>query len=147
VLANESVPADPDRPLSCRFLGSQAVSIVGPASRWAPQSLRVPQDLGGLEIALPGPRNALRGQFDALCAAAGVVPRLRAEVDDMAMLRLIARDSGWLTLLPEVVVQDELKAGGLVVAGRSGDLREHFYAITVPRRHPNDALDLLLAHR
>ena len=147
VLANESVPADPDRPLSCRHLGSQAVSIVGPASRWAPQSLRVPQDLGGLEIALPGPRNALRGQFDALCAAAGVVPRLRAEVDDMAMLRLIARDSGWLTLLPEVVVQDELKAGTLVVAGLSGDLREHFYAITVPRRHPNDALDLLLAQR
>jgi LysR family transcriptional activator of nhaA len=147
VLANESVPADPERPLSCRHLGSQAVSIVGPASRWAPQSLRVPQDLGGLEIALPGPRNALRGQFDALCAAAGVAPRLRAEVDDMAMLRLIARDSGWLTLLPEVVVQDELKAGTLVVAGLSGDLREHFYAITVPRRHPNNALDLLLAQR
>jgi LysR family transcriptional regulator, transcriptional activator of nhaA len=145
VLANESVPADPDRPLQCRFLGSQSVSVVGPASRWQQQTLRVPQDLQGLEMALPGPRHALRGQFDALCTAAGVAPRLRAEVDDMAMLRLIARDSGWLTLLPEVVVQDELRAGSLVVAGRPADLRENFYAITLPRRHRHDALELLLA--
>ena len=36
----------------------------------------------------------------------------------MAMLRLIARDSGWLTLLPEVVVQDELSSGVLVRVGR-----------------------------
>ena len=47
---------------------------------------------GGLELALPGPSHAVRGQFDALCVAAGVTPRLRAEVDDMAMLRLLARE-------------------------------------------------------
>ena len=146
VLANESVPADPERPLRCRLLGSQSVCIVGPAGRW-PQPLAVPQGLDGLEIALPGPRSALRGQFDALCASAGVRPRLRAEVDDMALLRLIARDSGWLTLLPEVVVQDELRTGALVVAGRPADLRENFYAITVPRRHPHAAVDQLLAGR
>jgi LysR family transcriptional activator of nhaA len=44
---------------------------------------------------------------------------MRAEVDDMAMLRLLARDSGWLALLPEVVVQDELRGGVLCVVGRS----------------------------
>jgi LysR family transcriptional regulator, transcriptional activator of nhaA len=51
-------------------------------------------------VALPGPRHALRAQFDALCQAADIKPRVRAEVDDMVMLRLIARDSGWLTVLP-----------------------------------------------
>lgn len=145
VLSNESVPADPQRPLSCRLLGSQAVSVVGPAKRWRNARLKVPAGLDGLELALPGPRNALRGQFDALCASAGVAPRLRAEVDDMAMLRLIARDSGWLTLLPEVVVQDELRAGTLAVVGTSKALRENFYAISVPRRHHGGALDRLLA--
>ncbi|MCE4555555.1 LysR family transcriptional regulator [Roseateles cellulosilyticus] len=145
VLANESVPADAERPLHCQFLASQAISIVGPASRWAAGSLRVPQDLHGVDIALPGPRNAVRGQFDALCASAGVVPRLRAEVDDMALLRLIARDSGWLALLPEVVVQDELKSGQLVIAGQSADVVERFYAITAPRRHRLEALEKLLA--
>lgn len=119
--------------------------MVGPAQRWQPGSLRVPEDLDGLDIALPGPRHAVRGAFDALCATAGVTPRLRAEVDDMALLRLIARDSGWLALLPEVVVQDELHGGQLVIAGQPAALTESFYAITAPRRHRVPALEKLLA--
>ncbi|GAA5185717.1 LysR family transcriptional regulator [Niveibacterium umoris] len=146
VLANETVPADPDRPLHCRFLGSQSISLVGPARRWQSQTLRIPEDLDGIEIALPGPRHALRAQFDALCATAGVSPRLRAEVDDMAMLRLIARDSGWLAVVPEVVVQDELRAGVLVTVGRSTALQERFYAITTPHRHRIDVLEKLMTH-
>jgi LysR family transcriptional activator of nhaA len=145
VLANEPVPADPDRPLHCRFLGSQSISLVGPADRWKPRSLRIPEDLDGIEIALPGARHALRAQFDALCASAGVTPRLRAEVDDMAMLRLIARDSGWLAVLPEVVVQDELRAGTLVIVGESTALQERFYAITTPHRHRIELLEQLFA--
>jgi LysR family transcriptional activator of nhaA len=147
VLANDAVPASPDRPLHCRFLGSQAISLVGPAATWAGRVLRVPDDLEGLELALPGPRHALRAQFDALCVAAGVTPRLRAEVDDMAMLRLVARDSGWLTVLPEVVVQDELRSGALVTVGQSTQLRENFYAITTPHRHRIERLERLLAGR
>ena len=144
VLANETVPADPTRPLHCRFLGSQSISLVGPASRWQTQSLRIPDELDGLDIVLPGPRHALRAQFDALCLSANVTPRLRAEVDDMAMLRLIARDSGWLAVLPEVVVQDELQAGILVTVGHSTDLQERFYAITTPHRHRIEALEHLM---
>jgi LysR family transcriptional activator of nhaA len=144
VLTNETVPSEPNRPLHCRFLGSQAISLVGPAALWTAQSLRVPDDLDGLDIALPGPRSALRAQFDALCTSAGVKPRLRAEVDDMATLRLIARDSGWLTVLPEVVVQDELESGQLVCVGQSTLLQERFYAVTTPHRHRIELVERLL---
>lgn len=145
VLANEPVPSDPQQPLHCRFLGSQRISLVGPAAPWRGQTLAMPHGLQGLELALPGPRHALRAQFDALCQSAGVSPRIRAEVDDMAMLRLIARDSGWLTVLPEVVVQDELRAGLLVTVGQSTELKENFYAITTPQRYRVERLERLLA--
>ncbi|MCH8856551.1 MAG: substrate-binding domain-containing protein, partial [Proteobacteria bacterium] len=131
-------------PLHSRFLGSQSISVVGPAGRWPSNSLRIPEDLDGVDLALPGARHALRAQFDALCASAGITPRLRAEVDDMAMLRLIARDSGWLTLLPEVVVQDELRSGVLVSVGQSTALQERFYAITTPHRHRIEILESLM---
>lgn len=144
VLANEAVPADPERPLHCRRLGSQLLSLVGKANVWQGRSLSIPQDLHGQEMALPGTRHAVRAQFDALCATAAVAPRVRAEVDDMAMLRLIARDSGWLALLPEVVVQDELQSGRLVVVGVLAEIKEHFYAITVPQRHLPPVLDALM---
>jgi LysR family transcriptional activator of nhaA len=145
VLANETVPSDVNRPLHCHFLGSQAISFVGPPAIWESLSLRVPDDLDGLDIALPGPRSSIRAQFDAMCASANVTPRLRAEVDDMAMLRLIARDSGWVTVLPEVVVQDELQSGSLVCVGQSTMLQERFYAITTPHRHHIELLERLLS--
>jgi len=145
VLANEPVPSDPQQPLHCRFLGSQTISLVGPASPWRGRSLAIPLGLDGLDVALPGPRHALRAQFDALCLSAGVKPRVRAEVDDMAMLRLIARDSGWLTVVPEVVVQDELMSGLLVKVGQSTELKENFYAITTPHRFRVERLEQLLA--
>ncbi len=146
VLANETVPADPERPLHSRLLGSQPVSLVGASKVWKAGSMRLPEDLQGVDLAVPGARHAVRAQFDALCAAAGITPRLRAEVDDMAMLRLIARDSGWLTVLPEVVVQDELRSGALVAVGQSKHLEERFYAITTPHRHRADIVERLLAH-
>ncbi len=144
VLANEKAPLDPERPLHSQFLGSQPIVVVGPAERWGARSLAVPEDLDGVDLALPGPRHASRVLLDGLCAAAGVVPRVRAEVDDMAMLRLIARDSGWLALLPEVVVQDELRSGTLCIAGRAPQLQEHFYAITTLHRHRLEILERLL---
>ncbi len=127
---NETMPSGPERPLHCRFLGSQTVSLVGPSQLWKAHSLRLPEDLQGVDLAVPGPRHAVRAQFDALCVSAGVTPRLRAEVDDMAMLRLIARDSGWLTVLPDVVVQDELRSVSLVNCRAACTA-----AITVLRHH------------
>ena len=61
------------------------------------------------------------------------------------MLRLIARDSGWLTLLPGVVVQDELRSGALVVVGQVEELQERFYAITTVHRHRIEMLERLLS--
>jgi LysR family transcriptional activator of nhaA len=68
-----------------------------------------------------------------------------AEVDDMAMLRLLARDSGHLALVPPVVVLDELRSGVLIERCRIPDLRERFYAIIPSRRFPNAVIRELLA--
>lgn len=144
VLANEPVPSDPARPVSSRFLGSQVISLVGRADRWSGSTLRVPQDLDTVEMAMPSTRHSVRAQFDALCFSAGIQPRLRAEIDDMTMLRLVARDSGWITVLPEVVVQDELLSGELVHVGESSQLSEHFYAITVQHVQVAPPLNQLL---
>jgi LysR family transcriptional activator of nhaA len=95
-------------------------------------------------MAMPSVRHSVRAQFDALCISAGVQPKVRAEIDDMTMLRLVARDSGWITVLPEVVVQDELHSGVLVHVGQSSQLSEHFYAITLQHSPPVGPLNQLL---
>ena len=144
VLANSPVSSSPDQPLHSKFLGSQEISVVGQTAIWGRRKLRIPEDLDGQPVALPGARHALRAEFDALCSSANVNPQLRAEIDDMTMLRLVARDSGWLTILPAVVVQDELESGALTRVGQSDLLRERFYAITTPHHHHDEWLDKLL---
>ncbi len=144
VLANESVAGDAEHPWRCRLLTRQPVCLVGPPAAWRGRRFRFPEDLEGAELVLPGPRSALRSRFDALCEALGVRVDVRAEADDMAMLRLLARDSGAVALLPEVVVQDELEAGRLQVLCTVPGIEERFYAVTVPRRHHPAALKRLL---
>jgi LysR family transcriptional activator of nhaA len=50
-----------------------------------------------------------------------------------------------LALLPEVVVQDELRSGVLVAVSSSEDIQERFYAITRANRHRMILLDRLLS--
>jgi len=58
--------------------------------------------------------SSIRAGFDALVNRLGVRPRIAAEVDDMALLRLLARERIGLAVVPTIVVRDELEARLLV---------------------------------
>lgn len=58
---------------------------------------------------------------------------------------LLARDSGAIAVLPEVVVQDELREGRLQRYCAVPGVFENFYAITAFRRTPSALLDGLLS--
>ena len=62
----------------------------------------------------------------------------------MALLRLLARDSDSVALLPTVVVRDELRSGSLVEYAVVPDLHENFYAISVQRQFSPPMLKALL---
>jgi LysR family transcriptional activator of nhaA len=96
-------------------------------------------------LLLPGRDSDIRAGFDLMCEQLGIRYRLRAEVDDMALLRLLARDSDSVALLPSVVVQDELRSGRLVEYGVVPNLYENFYAISAQRRFAPPLLKTLLA--
>lgn len=66
-----------------------------------------------MELLLPGINSDIRNQFDLLCEGLEINVKVFAEVDDMAMLRLLTRDYGGVAVIPEVVVQDELQSGSL----------------------------------
>jgi LysR family transcriptional activator of nhaA len=95
-------------------------------------------------VLLPGRSSEIRSQFDLKCEELGVQPRVSAEVDDMAMLRLLARDSGAVAIVPEVVVQDELMQGLLMKYCEVPGVHENFYAITARRQFRSAALRTIL---
>lgn len=143
ILANQPAMVDAETDLQSTLLAEQPVSLVGrrPAKR---VRFRFPEDLAQVPVVLPARGSAIRSSFDAIVGRAGIQPVIVAEVDDMAMLRLMARESGCLTLVPPVVVVDELKSGVLVERYRIPELREQFFAITRQRRLQNKLLTELL---
>ena len=144
VLSNRRVHGSADEPWRCRRIAQQPVSLVGrPRGRRRP--FRFPDDLAELPLLLPGRDSDVRAGFDLLCEQLGVRYVLKAEVDDMALLRLLARDAAGVALVPSVVVRDELRSGELVEHAAVPELFESFYAISVPRRFAPPLLRELLA--
>jgi len=87
----------------------------------------------------------IRTGFAALGDRLGVAPHIVADVDDMAMVRLLVRAGAGLAVAPAVVVADELASGRLATAPFDLGLEERFYAITARRSYPHPLLPALLA--
>lgn len=143
VLSNHPVSRDVKSSWHSHLLQVQPVSIVGPPAPDA-QEFRFPEDLATMPILVPSLDSDVRVAFDRLLELAGIRPTIVAEVDDMAMLRLFARDSDCLALVPPVVVRDELRDGILVEWRKIPEITESFYAITQSRRFPNPLVKELL---
>ncbi|AQS47295.1 LysR family transcriptional regulator [Thioclava nitratireducens] len=88
--------------------------------------------------------SSIRTGFDSLITRLGLRPQVAAEVDDMAMIRLLAREDAGLAITPAVVLADELRDGLLVTAPFDLDIGEDFYAVTLQRRFPNPVVTDLI---
>jgi LysR family transcriptional activator of nhaA len=133
VLANQPAPTNADSAFFNTLLAEQPVSLVG-RKTGKRSRLCFPDDVRSAPLVLPGRGSSVRSAFDALLARAGIHPIILAEVDDMAMLRLVGRESPGLTLVPPVVVVDELKSGVLIERCRVPGLHEQFFAISRERK-------------
>jgi LysR family transcriptional activator of nhaA len=140
VLSNRTPTRGAERHLRSRRLARQPVSII--AARAV--RFRFPDDLAAHAMILPGPTSELRVELDALCDRLGVRLRVLAEVDDMAMIRLLAADSEALALVPSVVVRDELRQGLVHELCVVPEIAESFYAITLERRFHHPLVRVLL---
>lgn len=143
VLANQPPHGSIAPDILCRRIAQQPVGLVAPPGLLR-RPLAFPQDLAKLPVLLPTRGTDIRTGFDQLLDAAGIQPIILAEVDDMAMLRLLARSSEALTLVPPIVVKDELAAGTLEAVYSIPGLTEDFHAITQRRRFPNPLLAELI---
>ena len=144
VLTNLALPRDAATPWVAHAIAEQPVSIIG-SQGFDAGGRSLAQLLGGEPLIVPTPESSIRAGFDALVDRLGIRPAIAVEADDMAMLRLIARERVGLAVLPPIVVRDELASGTLVEIAQLPDLFETFHAITLKRRFPNPLLKQLLS--
>jgi LysR family transcriptional regulator, transcriptional activator of nhaA len=142
-LTNQAPQADALTSLVVRRLDEQPVSLIGVAALRAPRT-PLQRRLESTPLIVPGKSSGVRMGFDALVDRLGVRPNIAAEVDDMAMMRLLVREGAGLGVLPPIVVRDELKAGALSEIAKLPKLTEGFFGVAMKRRFPNPILRDLL---
>jgi LysR family transcriptional activator of nhaA len=144
VLTNLAPAREPGDAWLVHRIDEQPVSLIGTPGRVGAGG-GLAELVAAEPLILPAPGSALRTAFDGLAARMGVVPQIAAEADDMAMLRLLAREDAGLAVIPPIVVLDELAQGLLVEALRLPGISEAFLAVTRERRFPNRLVAELLA--
>lgn len=143
VLSTQPPRGDLSSPFVVHQIAEQPVALIGKSSFVsAPQTLA--DIIASQPIILPSPSTPVRAAFDGLTARFALRPRIVAEVDDMAMMRLLAREGVGLAVLPPIVVADELSAGALVEAATLPGVVETFYAVTMRRKFTKLSLTVLL---
>lgn len=143
LLSNMLPPRDETTSWTSHLIADQAISLIGPATA---KRTRTPEALlANVPLIVPTLENHIRGEFDAYAERMSVAPRIVAEVDDMALLRLLARQGLGYAIVPPIVVRDELASNVLKECGPLPGLKERFYAITPSRRFPNPIIKELMA--
>ncbi|MEJ1993684.1 MAG: LysR family transcriptional regulator [Limibacillus sp.] len=143
VLTNHPPDRNALSPFIVHRLAEQPVGLIGIPSL-SPPGLSLAERLASAPLVLPAAMSGPRADFDALVSRLNVTPKVAAEVDDMAMARLLARDGVGLAVIPPIVVKDELASGRLVNADTLPGISETFYAVTKQRKYPNPLVQGLL---
>lgn len=143
VLCNAAPDRNVDNLVAHR-LARQPISLFGAGALQC--RAKTPQDaLRDHGVILPTGTTGIRAEFDSLCARLDIVPTVVAEVDDMAMLRLMAREAIGLVPLPAIVVRDELEADILQEIVELPGIEETFYALTFKRQFQSPIAQELIA--
>ena len=127
--------------MTAHRLAEQPVGLHGAPERMTHPNLR---DLLEKEPLIVPTDSVIRRGFDSLVARMQITPKLFADVDDMAMVRLLARAGAGVAIAPDVVLADEIASGRIVTAPFTLDIAESFYAVTVQRSFPHPLLAELL---
>jgi LysR family transcriptional activator of nhaA len=105
-------------------------------ARGAPGSLLAA--LRALPLLLPTDNTTLRRAVDEWLHRHGVRPQIVGEFEDAALIEVFGADGAGVFPVPSLVARDVVRQHRLVAVGRTAEVKQRFFALSVARRleHP-----------
>lgn len=135
-----------DEPMSRRLsvrafnhpLGSTAMSFFSAPALRRRLKGEFPHCLDGMPMLIQGASASIRQQLEGWLTRYQVHPRIIGEFDDGALMTAFGREGRGVFMGPTVLEAETVAQFGVEVIGRSADLVEEFFAVSVERRitHP-----------
>jgi LysR family transcriptional activator of nhaA len=138
VLADAPVPpASPVRAFN-HLLGECGISLCAAPALAARLREGFPGSLDGAPFLLPMTGASLRRCLDQWLDSLEVRPDVVAELEDSALLKVFGGDGVGVFAVPDIIEEVVTRQHGVEVLGRTTEVMERFYAISVERRlkHP-----------
>ncbi len=139
VIADEPMDKQMSVKAFSHALGTTAMSFFAtPALATALKAQPFPQCLNGAPMLLQGASSAMRLRLDVWLAEHQLHPRAIGEFDDAALMKAFGGEGRGVFMAPTVLEDETCAQHGVQVLGRTSELVEEFYAISVERRitHP-----------
>lgn len=121
-------------------LGECGVSFCAEPRMAARLKRRFPSSLQGAPALLPTPEAPMRRSLEKWFLDEGIQPRLVAEFDDPALMKVMAAQGLGFFPVPSVVVQESVTRYGFCLIGSTERCRQQYYAITGERRFEHPAV-------
>jgi LysR family transcriptional activator of nhaA len=120
------------------LLGESDIAFFAPARQAAKLKRGFPRSLHDVPMLLPTINTALRRGLDEWFDKEGLRPRVVGEFEDSALMKVFGHSAGVVFPAPAVIERDVCRFYDVRVAGRTGAVRERYYAISAERRlkHP-----------
>ena len=135
-----------DEPMSKRIsvkafnhlLGSTAMSFFSTPALKAKLKGDFPQCLNDAPMLIQGASASVRQQLEGWLTRHQIHPRVIGEFDDGALMTAFGREGRGVFMSPTVLEAETIAQFGVEVIGRSSELVEEFFAVSVERRitHP-----------
>ena len=135
-----------DEPLSRRVsvkafnhpLGATVMSFFATPALAATLQGGFPQCLDGAPMLIQGAASSVRQQLEGWLARHQLRPRVVGDFDDGALMTAFGREGRGVFMSPTVLEAETIAQFGVEVIGRSTELVEEFFAVSVERRitHP-----------
>lgn len=138
VIADAPVPPGSPVRVYDHLLGETGVSFFGTAALVKRHRSDFPRSLDGAPMLLPLESSPLRRSLDRWFERSGITPRIAGEFEDSALLKVFGSEGLGVFAAPTAVEREVSEQYGVSVLGRSDQVRERFYAVTLERRlvHP-----------
>lgn len=140
VISDAPVPPGSNVRAFNHVLGETGISFFGTRPLARAHRRGFPRSLDGAPLLLPLENLTLRRSLDQWFDRNDLKPRVVAEFEDSALLKVFGADGVGIFPAPTVMERDVRRQYGVQVIGRTTDVRERFYAISVERKLKNPAV-------
>ena len=127
-------------------LGDSGVVIMGTAELVKRHRRGFPNSLDGAPFLMQTSSNVLRRQMDQWFGGLHLVPNIRGEFDDSAMMKIAARQGLGLFPTPECIRDEVANIYGLETLGVAEGVKDRFYAISTERKLKHPAVLAIREH-